>query len=84
MLNPGGQATYHAPDGTVVEQDTYTCAHCNRIILLKPAQSPYGGCRQCGGMICSTCVGDVVCKPWERRMEETEARFAMRRSAGLI
>jgi len=72
------------PDGEFHERDTYTCAHCQKITILAPKQLPHGGCRTCGGNICSRCVTIGTCAPWERQMDEAEARQVFRKSVGLL
>jgi hypothetical protein len=36
MLRPQGYVTLAAPDAPLVERDTITCGHCQRIIFTKP------------------------------------------------
>lgn len=37
MRGPSGYATITDPDHPLVERDTVTCAHCQRIVFVKPA-----------------------------------------------
>lgn len=79
MRRPQGYATISGPD-KVVECDTFTCAHCQRIVHIPPRCDPAnigGHCRLCDGLICPSCVGKG-CTPWERKMEEAERREALR------
>lgn len=75
-----------------LEQDTITCAHCNKVIFIEVGKAPPGGgCRKCGGMICDACVDLGVCKPIEQQLLELERsitkkllRDANLREAGII
>ena len=83
MRNPGGNISMIGPEGQFEERDTYTCAHCQRITILASKQPPHGGCRICGGNICSGCLGKS-CTPWEKQMDDAEARQDFRRELGLL
>ena len=99
MRNPRGYATIvgdldhtaptivdHGIRHTETEVDTFTCAHCCRVVHVPPNMSPtdLGGlCVQCDGLICPKCVGKRACTPWEKEMERREAAGAARRSYGL-
>lgn len=41
-----------------------------------------GFCKQCTKLICPECYGKGSCTPWEKQMEEMEARFAFRKALG--
>ncbi|MAH46437.1 hypothetical protein CMI37_11435 [Candidatus Pacearchaeota archaeon] len=85
MRKPGGYLVTTGPDGTQ-ERDTFTCAHCQKVVLAKPSSDPAdagGLCRVCGGLVCGPCVSRGSCVPWEARMEVAEARDRFRREAGL-
>lgn len=74
MWRPGGYAVAVTPDGAKpIECDTFTCAHCNSVILLQKPSTDIGGfCRCCMRAVCSTCVGKGVCSPFMRRVEQAE------------
>lgn len=85
MRNPGGYGLMCEPGKRDVEHDTFTCAHTNRVVIVKPGARPedIGGlCKVCMGLICSEEVGRpcVVLEKRLQRMEDS-ARFA--RDAGL-
>lgn len=72
-----GQASVTSPESTR-ECDTFTCAHCQRIVFVPVKQKPedMGGlCRICDGLVCPQCVGKG-CTPWEEAMRRIEARSA--------
>jgi hypothetical protein len=81
----GGYLQTFTPDG-LVEADTFTCQHCNRIVAVKPMCRPEdlgGRCTCCGGLICQSCVGKG-CDHIEKKLQRIEARFHALRSYGLI
>lgn len=86
MRKPQGYATIVDPGGPTKEADTFTCRHCQHIVTVRPlmdAAEMGGLCKVCMSLICKVCVGQGTCTPWERQMEEMEARERFRRSAGL-
>lgn len=99
MLKPQGYVTIATPDAPTVERDSVTCAHCNRVVLVKPgtASTVYlfpqlvgpdkeeagAGCRQCMKAICLTCYDNGRCTPLEKQIEHMEARDRFRRAVGV-
>lgn len=98
MRNPGGYGFAFAPEGTpalrfdgwrceatrsgVVEVDTFSCFHCNRVVHVKPKMDPadMGGlCKQCMKLICKYCVGKG-CDPLEEKLKRSEDRDRFWRS----
>lgn len=98
MLRPQGQITVTGED-TLLERDTLSCGHCTAIVMVKPGtfattyylpnligpptEVPGAMCRVCMRPVCLTCHGEGRCLPFERRIEQMEARGRMLRSAGL-
>lgn len=85
MRQPQGYATLTDPSG-VVEADTFSCHHCQRIVTVPPRADPadLGGlCKTCMKLICPRCVDLRTCTPWEESMARMEAREAARRSYGI-
>jgi len=81
----GGYAVAFYPDGKVKESDSFTCSHCNRVKFVKHkerAEDLGGLCKVCMGLICDACVGHA-CVPFEKKLEEQEAKYHARRSYGL-
>lgn len=65
ILGPHG---YHVEysverDGGAKENDTYTCQHCGKIILVKDRDQPQAVCRRCDGMVCEECSPRGKCHP---------------------
>ena len=80
MRNPLGMGIMHFGDGAVVERDSTTCAHCQKVTFVKPFQDPTdlgGFCRQCMKNICSRCADGGTCTPWEKQMEIREAHDSL-------
>lgn len=85
MRNPQGYAIIVSP-GSTKEADTFTCYHCQHIVTVQPLVSAtdFGGlCKICMRLVCPNCVAQGTCTPWERQMDEMEAKERFRRSAGL-
>ena len=84
MLRSGGYLITTGPTG-VFEADTFTCCHCNRIVIVKAnasASDSGGWCCNCSKPICGA-EPCMTCTPYERQMERAEARDRFLRSAGL-
>lgn len=90
MRRAGGYLSICAPDkrsqrvtlnGTVIdtetEADTFSCGHCNRVVVVKPFCDPsdVGGlCKQCMTLVCPKCYDVGSCTPIEKRIEQMEDR----------
>lgn len=84
-MRDGGYAVIFSPDGIHQECSTFTCAHCNSVVHVKPKCNPDdlgGNCRLCMKMVCPKCV-DLGCTPFEKRLERWEARDRALRSYGV-
>jgi hypothetical protein len=85
MRRPGGYFFSFDPGGVRQEADTFTCAHCNRVVIVKAKCNPddLGGmCRLCMKMICPACVDLGACTPFEKQIEAQERAFRLKRMAG--
>ncbi len=51
------------------EADTYTCGHCQRIVIKAPGKMDDGLCRHCWKLVCKHCVADGRCRPVEAQIE---------------
>lgn len=83
MRNAQGYAVWTGPSGPPKECDTFTCSHCNKIVFVPPKADPStlgGFCRLCMKNICGPCHQEGSCKPFEKKLEEIEARDRMRRA----
>jgi hypothetical protein len=66
-------------------QETFTCAHCNRVWLKDASEDP-PICHVENLPICLKCAGEAVvhgCAPFEKKLEAYERREAMFREMGL-
>jgi len=60
---------------TVFEADTYTCSHCNAVVVLNPARTRERyKCRGCNHHICDSCAAERVagaaCKTMAQKFDE--------------
>lgn len=81
MRRAGGYAVATYPE-KIVEADSFTCSHCNRVKFVKAkerAEDLGGLCKVCMGLICDECV-NKGCTPFEKKLEAQEARYHARRS----
>jgi len=75
MRRPTGYAMLVDPWARVQECDTFTCAHCQRIVFVKPGASASdcgGWCGQCAKPICGPCAGKGECTPFLKKLEQYE------------
>lgn len=80
MRRPGGYLQIINADGSMVERDSFTCCHCQRVVFVAPKAAPAdcgGWCFRCGKPQCPSCVADGRCTPFEKRLERAEARGRM-------
>lgn len=76
MRRPQGQLTRYDPDGKTYERDTFTCTHCNSVVIVEPRQDPAtmgGFCQMCMGHVCMPCAGQG-CTPFEKKLDAIERR----------
>lgn len=68
----------------VKERDTFTCFHCNNIVIIdKAVPDTLGGfCRLCMKNICTHCADHGACTPFEKKLEQMEAQDRFRRALG--
>ena len=64
-----------AGPGVKVEMATYTCRHCNAVVLMRPERTrPREVCRKCMAVVCDKCV--AWCEPFEKIAEAiVEGKF---------
>lgn len=90
MLRPGGYAQILDPDAPLVERDTCSCGHCNKVIFTKPgsASTTYliqhrdgrwteeagAFCRVCMRPVCLRCHDLGSCLPLERWLDQQEQK----------
>lgn len=72
--------------GTQLEEDSFTCGHCQKVERVKARQRPEdvgGMCKVCMNLICGPCVGLMVCDVFEKKLERIEARYRFLKAAGI-
>ncbi len=76
MLKPGGYGLIITPGEKDVEFDTFTCAHCCRVVRVAPGDEMCG-CRKCGYLkrICDACEKLGTCRPFEKWLDEQEKKI---------
>lgn len=81
MRKPQGYGITTEPGKHDVEEDTFTCCHCNKIVFVSdaqgnpvPAEQVGGFCLRCMMNTCTTCATDGRCIPFEKKLEQMEAR----------
>lgn len=72
MRNPSGYLIITGE--TTREYDTFTCCHCNSIVVVKKEKDDVGFCTLCFKPICANCNKEGVCVPFERKLEKIEKR----------
>jgi hypothetical protein len=82
MRNPHGYLVINDPDKPLVEYDTVTCCHCNKVTIIPHRCDPSelgGFCTMCMGYTCKDCA-DKDCTPFEKKLEQMEAKDRFLRS----
>lgn len=85
MRRAGGYATISEPGKRIQEADTFTCIHCNSVVIVPPkaSASDMGGwCMMCAKPVCKRCAGKG-CSPFLKQIEKSEARDRMLRAIGV-
>lgn len=83
MRRPQGYAITKEPGRADIEEDTFTCCHCNSVVFVKPLQDPSecgGFCNLCYQNICAKCADLGSCDPFEKKLLRMEARDKLLRS----
>lgn len=91
MLRPQGYGILIDPAlPCPIEQDTFTCSHCNRIVIVKPLRPPEemgGFCHGCSGLMCENCTRarelGGPCVTWQQILDKIEARNRALQSYGM-
>ena len=84
MARVGGYSVITGVWGEVEECDTFTCPHCNGVCFIRPGSGTQRSyCFRCSLPTCGKerCMS---CIPFERKMEEMEARYRLRRALDRV
>lgn len=83
----GVQEVTFLDSGRADAQKTFTCAHCNRVVIVPFKAKP----DECGGLcmielkpVCPECHKVGACTPFEKKLEKMEARGRLLTSLGLV
>lgn len=63
----------------VMERDTFTCSHCQRIVMLHDEQGRQIDsvlCMRCDKRICVPCAEQARCDPFEKKLSRMESKTA--------
>lgn len=98
MLRPHGYTQVFG-SGPLAEADTCQCGHCSGHVFVKPGtastvylihhrdgrttEEPGAFCRVCMSHICLKCHDVGRCVPFEKQIEQWEARDRLRRTVGV-
>lgn len=67
-----------AAGGSLIEQATFTCSHCQRVLPLDPLrQRPRGYCKKCDRYLCDGAKCNSGCRPMDKvldRVQEAASR----------
>jgi hypothetical protein len=80
VRRPGGYLLITEADGSKRAADTFTCKHCNSIVVVPAKASPAesgGWCGRCAAPVCARCAGAGRCTPFEKKLELAESRARM-------
>ena len=71
------------------EADTYTCSHCNRVVILNPQRTRERyKCAGCSHHICDDCAAERVagkaCRTFDQRATESLEQAARQAGTGNI
>lgn len=87
MRNPGGALLVTLEDGREYARDTYSCNHCNAVVVVEPGDVPAGLCLVCHKHVCAACLAvmnrTLRCVPFEAKIEAMERRDRLRAAAAV-
>ncbi len=79
VRRPNGHILITDPDGGDSGGDTVMCVHCQMHWIIKPGSGRSRGfCFNCGGVTCGKQGCEEHCVPFEKAIEEMEARGRLR------
>ena len=73
------------PGKPQVEIQTFTCCHCNGIVMVEHKAGAHGSggfCGQCFAPTCLRCAQNGRCTPFERKLERMESRARLLDAVG--
>lgn len=85
MRKASGVALTFDERGKIIENETFTCKHCQKVVLIPHQADPSqmgGFCYSCAALVCPACYGKP-CEHFEKKLERAEAQYHARRSYGF-
>ncbi len=80
--SPGTRAV---PEGKLLEVPTYTCGHCQVIVVMNAArQRAREVCLNCMAVVCDPCHGADICTPFIQIAEQSADAAYHAGSSGLL
>lgn len=76
-MKPRGYFIMSGGEGRDIEHDTFTCVHCNRVVMVVD-KTTGGWCLKCCANICDTCTEDGRCIPFEKQCQAMEKGILQR------
>ncbi len=74
------------PDSGNSQIRTFTCIHCNRVVQVAHGASPDkcgGFCFRCDAPTCLPCAKQGTCTPFEKKIDQMEAKARSLESMGF-
>lgn len=73
-MKPGGYLIEENKiTGAKLEFDTFTCVHCNRMVVKNPKrQRPRNECHNCNKLTCDSAGCIIECNPFERDLDRAK------------
>lgn len=80
VRRPAGYVEIVSPDASVSQGgETLMCVHCQMHWIVKPGSGKSRGfCMRCDGPTCGKLMCEIRCVPFEKMIEEREARARLR------
>jgi hypothetical protein len=76
-----GYFVSEGPDG-VLSGETFTCAHCGRLVDLKPKETP-AMCHAEWKPVCAACHAVGTCTPFEKKLGQFEKQVRQAEARGI-
>lgn len=73
------------PENPTIERDAYTCAHCQKICIVRPGSGTRRGyCANCDALTCGGDDCSTRCIPLEAKLEAWEGRRSFWRQMAVF
>lgn len=83
LRKPQGQIIITQPDAPTIERDTFQCAHCQYLCIVRRGSGTIRGfCRMCNAPTCGRNKCSQGCEPFEAKLEAWEGRRKFAKAMG--